>query len=227
MRGEVKRNNIGEKKTSRWSLKMSESCFLMAGHNKPSVLVFFFVCSPHRTRYLPVGEEKANMCRIHTRKNYVGMTMMWEWTRSEMLVKHEFSAERMFANKKKYTTEQCNNEPRTLERGKREWYCRPRRHRRRQRTAAGQRRRGKRERSKEDNICTDWTRSFSPFHCLLPLLSSSVYTSPCVKSTLRFNYIWWDGWALKSCFVVIRLAIGVIGSSNTGQCTEKEKENDL
>lgn len=120
MRGEVKRNNIGEKKTSRWSLKMSESCFLMAGHSKPSVLVLFFrvLTSPHQ---ISTGQRRKGEYVQNThekKKSYVGTTMMWEWTRSEMLVKHEFSAERMFANKKNYTTEQCNNEPRTLERGK-------------------------------------------------------------------------------------------------------------
>lgn len=83
MRGEVKRNNIGEKKTSRWSLKMSESCFLMAGHNKPSVLVLF-LCAHLTAPDIYRSEKRRRICAEYTREKIM---LERRWCESEREVK--------------------------------------------------------------------------------------------------------------------------------------------
>lgn len=64
---EAKRNN-SERRRLFGSLKMSTKLFFLLNgwtattHNKYMEYIVF-VCSPHRTRYLPVSSEWENMCR--------------------------------------------------------------------------------------------------------------------------------------------------------------------
>lgn len=64
---EAKRNN-SERRRLVGSLKMSAKLFFLLNgwtattHNKYMEYIVF-VCSPHRTRYLPVSSEWENMCR--------------------------------------------------------------------------------------------------------------------------------------------------------------------